>query len=169
MKFIPPRKHRLHLLGENADEPQVITSPLPALVFAGVHTTYYVWALKSDHCNPSAPLFQVPLPNVYPDGHICFGTNRPPEASAQTLKEAWLLFIKSPFNQDMAAGRSEEYPHDVRRQLLALAKAKASRYPVEDLMPYFQRSLLWGSGQEIRTLNDAVGYYLLRKGTDQWL
>jgi PRTRC genetic system protein B len=168
VKFIPPKKHRLHLSSESQPSPFVITSPLPALVFAGVHTTYYVWALKTDHFHPSAPLFHAPLPNVYADGHICWGTNRPPEASAQTMKEAWRLFISSPFNQDLAAGRSEAYPQDVRRQLLALAEARESHYPVEDLVSYFRRSL-WNSGQEIRTLNDAVEYYLLRKGTDQWL
>jgi hypothetical protein len=168
VKFIPPGKHRLHLSTENPAEPLIIAPPLPALMFAGVNSTYYVWALQSDHYDPSAPLFHAPFPNIYPDGHVCFGSNRPPEISAQTLEEAWRLFIESPFNQDMAGGKSQEHSQDVRRQLLAQACAEASGYPVEDLVPYVKRPL-WSNGREIRTLNDVVEYYLLRKGTDQWL
>jgi PRTRC genetic system protein B len=169
VKFIPPSKHQLHLSTQDLAEPLVIAPPLPALVFAGVHTTSYVWALQSNHYDPSAPLFHAPFPNVYPDGHICWGSNRPPEISPKTLEETWHLFLSSPFNQDMATGKSQEYSQDVRRQLLVLAQTEAPDYPVEDLVSYVIDRPLWTNKPTMRTLNDVVDYYLLKKGTDQWL
>ena len=99
VKFIPPGKRRIHLAAQTA--PRMIEPPLPALLFAGVNTTYYVWALRGKTCNPSAQLFHAPFPNVYSDGHICFGNNRPPEVGWKTFDEAWQLFLASPFNADI--------------------------------------------------------------------
>jgi PRTRC genetic system protein B len=166
VKFIPPGKHQLHLSTEKTASPSMIVPPLPALVFAGVGTTCYVWALQSERYDSSVPLYHAPLPNIHPDGHVCWGLNNPPEISAQTLEEAWRLFIRSPFNQDLSAGKSQAYRQDVRRQLLALTKAKAPVYPVDDLVPFVVNRPLWSNEREIHTLGDAVDHYLLKKGAD---
>ncbi len=125
VKFIPPGKQEIRLSTQNSAEPLIVAPMLPALVFAGVNSTYYVWALQERTCDPSAQLFHAPFPNVYPDGHICFGSNRPPMAGCKTLDEVWRLFIDSPFNADMAHGKSQAFAEDVRRQLVALAQSNA--------------------------------------------
>jgi len=93
VKFVPPGKQELHLSIQNPAEPLIITPTLPALVFAGVQSTYYVWALPTGSYYPLTPLCHAPFPNVYPDGHICFGSNRPSAVSWETLDEAWHLFL----------------------------------------------------------------------------
>jgi hypothetical protein len=166
VKYIPPGKQHLHLSTQNPAEPRIIAPMLPALVFAGVQSTYYVWALLTASCDPQAPLCHAPLPNVYPDGHICFGSNRPPMASWETLDEAWRLFVGSPFNADMVQGKSQAFPGDVRRQLVAVASSEDSRYPEDDLRPSLRRQS-FSDMKELRTLDDVVEYYLIRKGTER--
>jgi PRTRC genetic system protein B len=166
VKYIPPGKQHLHLSTQNPAEPLIIAPMLPALVFAGVQSTYYVWALSTISCDPQAPLCHAPLPNVYPDGHICFGSNRPPMVSWETLDEAWRLFLDSPFNADMVQGKSQAFPGDVRRQLAAVASSEVSHYPQDDLRP-FLRHHSFGDMKELRTLDDVVEYYLIRKGTQR--
>ncbi len=164
VKFIPPGKQRLHLATQTAPEP--IEPPLPALVFAGVNRTYFIWAQEGRACDPSAQLFHAPFPNVYSDGHICFGNNRPPEVGWKTFDEAWQLFLTSPFNADMTRGKSQAFPEDVRHQLIALDKDKVKRYPVQDLNPYISGQSIFMRRKELRTLNDVADHYLLRKEQD---
>jgi hypothetical protein len=164
VKYIPPGKRQFHLSTHHSAEPLLITPMLPALVFAGVQSTYYVWALPTDVCHGQAQLCHAPFPNVYPDGQICFGSNRPPEVCWQTLDEAWQLFVTSPFNADMVQGKSQTFPNDVRRQLVAIASSETSHYPQDDLKPYIRRQS-FGNPKELCTLDDVVDYYLLRKGT----
>ncbi len=141
----------------------MITVPLPGLVFAGVHTTYYVWALQEDGFVSSASLFRAPLPNVSSDGHICFGSNHAPGVTWQTIDVAWRLFIDSPFNADMVGGKSVSFAQDVRHQLLTLAAAKATIYPVDDLRPHVEGFSL-SEPATMQTVDDVVERYLLMKG-----
>ncbi len=164
VKYIPPGKQQLHFSTQNPAEPLIIAPVLPALVFAGVQSTYYVWALPTASYSGQAPLCHAPFPNVYPDGHICFGSNRPPGISWQTVDEAWQLFVASSYNADMVQGKSQTFPDDVRRQLVAVASLEASHYPQDDLKPYIRRQS-FGNPRELRTLDDVVEHYLLRKGT----
>ena len=163
VKFVPPALHALRLSTQDPSQPRMVTVPLPGLVFAGVHTTYYVWALREDTFAPSASLFRAPLPNVSSDGHICFGSNHPPGVSWETVDVAWRLFIDSPFNADMVGGKSVSFAQDVRRQLLALAAAKATTYPVDDLRPHVEGFSL-SEPAAMQTVEDVVERYLLLKG-----
>ncbi len=113
--------------------------PLPALVFAGRGTAYAVWACAETEPAPTATACHAPLPNVHPDGAICFGENHPPKASPATIQAAWELFIASPFNGHLARGKSRAHADDVRLQLLALATNKtmetgSNTYPIRDLV-----------------------------------
>jgi PRTRC genetic system protein B len=160
VKFVPPGKQRIHL------GTQTIEPPLPALLFAGVNRIYYVWALRGKTCDSSAQLFHAPFPNVYSDGRICFGNNRPPQVGEQTFNEAWQLFLTSPFNADMTSGKSQAEPSDVRRQLIQLAVENAKRYPVQDLKPYIGGQSYLVRHKELRTANDVIDHYLLKKEQD---
>lgn len=166
VKYIPPGKHELRL-STSSTTLESITPPLPGLIFAGVNRTYYVWALRERSYAPDSSLFHAPFPNVYPDGHICFGSNQPPIADWETLDVAWHLFLTAPFNSDMAHGKSQAFAQDVRQRLVALSKSNARRYPVQDLTPYIGGRPYMMRSREICTLDDAVEYYLLKKGDDE--
>lgn len=163
VKFVAPALHTLHLSTHDPSQPRVICVPLPGLVFAGVHSTYYVWALREDRLVPAATLYRAPLPNVASDGHICFGSNHAPAVSWETLDVAWRLFIDSPFNADMVGGKSVTFAQDVRHQLLALAAAKATSYPVDDLRPHAE-GFSMSEPAAMQTVEDVVERYLLLKG-----
>ena len=143
--FLPAATYPLRLThdetvkAEEARRFSRLAVPLPALVFAGRGTAYAVWACAGNDPEPTATAYHTPLPNVHPDGAICFGENHPPKASPTTIQAAWEMFIASPFNGHLARGKSRAHADDVRLQLLALpAKGEAAvrpdAYPVRDLV-----------------------------------
>jgi hypothetical protein len=111
-----------------------ITIPVPRTVLAGSGSLYYLWALANKRFDSEAEAFRAPFPNVYPDGRICWGTGNPvPEADAGNARAVWELFFKTPFNQDLAQGKSGEFPVDCREQLRNLSGKNT--YPARDLVP----------------------------------
>jgi hypothetical protein len=120
---------------ELAEGWSAIQIPLPALVFAAVGQNYYLWAVKSREFNPELPAYHAPLPNVYPDGRVCWGSNQVGMVTAQNLKEAWKLFIASPFNAHLAQGKSKRYSANILDQLRKPGAAILKSYPVGDLLP----------------------------------
>ncbi|MEG4423718.1 MULTISPECIES: hypothetical protein [unclassified Microcoleus] len=131
IKFVPPQKHQINLL----ESKHLI--PLPAMVFLGLKSDYWGWAIKGSKFDPEADAFHVPLPNVYLHsyqscGRICWGDNKPPVASPNTITKAWEMFISSPFNGHLSDGKSRAQPSDVRGQLEKAVKR--SSYPVKDLI-----------------------------------
>ena len=135
--FFGPQRHQL--LIEGRGRPKQLQIPLPALVFFGLGRDYFVWATKTTALDPKAPLFHAPLPNVFHDGRICWGTNKPPRAGVATIRQAWELFITSPFNGHAAGGKSSRHNQDVRQLLRTLA-APNKRFPLADLREW-RRSL----------------------------
>lgn len=112
---------------------RTITVPMPRLVLLGTGSEYYLWAIKTPHFEHKATIYSAPLPNVYPDGKICWGNNTPPEADPKTARKAWELFFKSPFNNHLANGKSETHRNDVRKLLLSLAGK--NKFPADELVP----------------------------------
>ena len=118
--------------------------PLPGMVFVGQGKDYFLFAVKvqgrDGWPNPDEGLFRVPLPNVYysagrhREGKICWGTATPPAASARTIWAAFELFFETEFNRDLVGGRSKAEQGDVRVTLRALAKRRARKYPLGDLV-----------------------------------
>jgi hypothetical protein len=93
--YAPPARRRLVLTSEgkrSARSEVEITCALPAFVFFGLATDYYVWATRRAEFSPQAEVFRAPLPNVYPEGHICFGSNHPPRVPAALVAR---MFEKS--------------------------------------------------------------------------
>jgi hypothetical protein len=192
VKLIPAQVHTLtlthlrHAKMAGEDDVRTIKVPLPPLLFAGVGTEYYVWALKlSSSLAPDGSLdgnaivYHAPLPNVYDSGRICFGQNTPPPADWNTIERTWRLFITdAPYNADLSNKKSKTYPKDVRAQLLALAEQyeagrTASRnrkqnlvkapegleYPLSDLLPMTRHNYQDGKGEAL-TLNHVARSYL---------
>jgi len=155
VRYYPPAHYSLQF-----GDPQYAGSfrldvPLPGIVFAGFNTTYYVWAIKDSTCTPQTPLFAAPLPNVFYDGRICYGSNTPPAVSAEawsTIDTAWQLFMTSPFIGDLASGKSRAHPADVRTALVHVAQSTSSQYPLEDLVPHTTHNTTVTMGQVITAL-----------------
>jgi hypothetical protein len=122
-------------------ELQRLRVPLPGLVFFGMGTQYFIWAVKTAKLEPFQEIFRAPLPNVYTDGKVCWGMVKPPRANARSIFTAFDLFIKSTFNNHLASGKSKRAGDDVRGVLRKLADPVVSNqqrehwaYPIEDLV-----------------------------------
>lgn len=129
VKFISPAQYNLQF-----DDSKPITIPLTALVFVGQNTQYWVFATDLATFNPESKAYHTPLPNIHPNGLICWGKNTPPVASTQTIDIAWQSFITTPFNADLSSQKSRKFPQDVREHLKSLALRKRRTYPVKDLV-----------------------------------
>lgn len=138
VQFYPPRRYQL-ALDRFADTP--ISVPLPGFVFVGCDRSYWIWAIKSNSLDPNSKLFHAPLPNVMPDGSICFGENFPPKTSPLGIVQAWDLFWRSPFNNHVVHNKSKLHNQDVRFQLLSLHRKGSKRYPVRDLVPFSNKTI----------------------------
>ena len=139
VRWYPPGRYSLQFGHPQDQASSTLDVPLPGMVFAGIGATYYVWASKEQAFSPQALLYAVPLPNVYNDGRICYGSNSPPVISAehwQTVETAWQLFITTPFLLELAGQKSRSHPEDIGVFLAQLAKEEKSTYPMEDLLPY---------------------------------
>lgn len=111
---------------------------LPAFVFLGIGPAFYVWATVEKEVTPQARLYVAPLPNVFSDGRICWGQNKPPRASAATIADTWKLFITSPFSDHAANNKARGYDRDVRPLLVSLARAK-KKFPARLLLPHREK------------------------------
>ena len=139
VRWYPPGRFPLQFGDPQYPSSFTLDVPLPGMVFAGIGNTYYVWAAKDLTCRPETPLFAAPLPNVYHDGRICYGSTIPPAVSAETwstIDTAWQDFIISPFLGDLSSGKSRAHPEDVRTSLTHLAQGASPLYPLEDLVPH---------------------------------
>ncbi|MBI3913761.1 MAG: hypothetical protein HY327_06195 [Chloroflexi bacterium] len=149
----PPQQHRFTFAREDGGEKttrkdvpseRLFLVPMPALAFFGYEQRYYVWAFKDAELKGDTHLFAAPLPNIEASGAICFGSNAIPKASAQTIAEAWRIFLASPFTNHAVNGKSRKFPDDVRKQLMRLAeesdltrsvpRGRRRRYPLADLV-----------------------------------
>jgi PRTRC genetic system protein B len=98
--WIAPGKRTLRLrTGKRLD---ILTLPLPGLVFVGNGTQYRIFAAKQRPQKATDAIFQCPLPNVYGDGKICAGNVPFPKCDASTIGIALGLFFDSEFNHDLA-------------------------------------------------------------------
>ncbi len=139
VRWYPPARYTLQIGDPQHPGALTLDVPLPGMVFAGMGSTYYVWATKEQTCALETPLFAAPLPNVYHDGRICYGAHTPPAVSAEawpTIDTAWRLFITTPFLGDLSQQKSRAHPEDVRTVLAQVAHDASSHYPLKDLIPY---------------------------------
>jgi len=131
----PAQRHRFTFEQESGGEQTVsLDVPMSPLAFFGYAQRYYLWAFKDAELKGDTNLCAAPLPNIDANGAICFGSNVVPKASAQTIEEAWRIFLASPFTNHSVNGKSRKYPNDVREQLMRLVNGHRRRYPIEDLV-----------------------------------
>lgn len=135
MSYMRPERREI-LVHFKGTEPTKLQLPLPGLILAGCGQSYRVFALREPDFRPSAKLFHAPLPNIDANGKLCFGRNKVPQASPQTMGEVWQLFFDSPFNADQMQNKSAANMEDVRKSLRRVAREKPDSYPLDDLVPY---------------------------------
>ena len=137
MKFVPPGPYKLLFSGGAS-----LDINLPALIFMGAGTEYYVWASAEQTFKPEAAVYHAPVPNIYESGRICMGANQAPPVCGSNLDEGWSLFLRSSYNSAHCTNRSRRNREDLRKTLAWVARGqRAARrrpkpYPVDDLMPY---------------------------------
>ena len=135
MQFYPPRRYDI-VLTNNSSKSISLNVPMPAFVFLGYGTDYWLWAIPCKQFDPQSQLYHVPLPNVMASGAICFGDSSPPLCSSQGVVQAWQLFWSSPFSDHAVEDKSKCYRADVRSLLGELSNRKSKKYPIADLVPF---------------------------------
>lgn len=140
--YVPAGSHQIELTTDAAATAagvERISAPLPALIFFGAGTKYWLWALRCDRFDPYYELMRAPLPNVFQDGEVCWGPHRPPAATGRAIVQAWKLFISTTFSNHAASGKSKKSEEDVRTVLREAAAGGAdARYPTADLVRFWE-------------------------------
>ena len=139
MQFYPRQRYDI-VLGNFSSQSISLNVPMPAFVFLGYGTDYWLWAIPCKQFDPQSQLYHVPLPNVMASGAICFGDSSPPLCSSQGVVQAWQLFWSSPFSDHAVEDKSKCYRADVRSLLGELSNRKSKKYPIADLVPFSLQS-----------------------------
>jgi hypothetical protein len=136
VQFIPPARRTFTFTNLTEDgEPIALTIPMMGLVFMLCGDSCYVWATNFKIFNAEAPIYHVPLPNIYGDGRICMGNENSFSSQLEgieKLAEAWQMFMNAPFSNHLVNDKSTSHPQDIRLKLLKLQKS--NRYPIADLV-----------------------------------
>jgi len=135
-----PRK-KTGIFLEGSDEAIVI--PLPDMILFRRssdkgHPHYRIFAAKGRPDSLDAALWHVPLPNVYSDGRICWGsvkTLQNQDTSTTSLDADWRTFLGTPFGNHSVSGKSKSQPQDIRKRYIDMEKRKSRVYAKSDLMP----------------------------------
>ncbi|NJM39377.1 MAG: hypothetical protein HC853_00715 [Anaerolineae bacterium] len=111
----------------------VMTLPMPGFLFAGYDNDYRLMAISGNTFDAKSRLYQVPLPNCYTHGGICWGNNEKPPAGKGGLLKAWQVFWKTYFTTASVQQKSRAFPDDIRKRIVAVVGH--ATYPMDDLVP----------------------------------
>ena len=148
--YRPPQRTALHVDGGE----QVLRVPLPGLVLVrltigNTQPRYGVYAVKTRPTTLAARLYHAPLPNVYQNGSICWGSVPTPtveQLAGTDLSPEWSLLLGSVFTSHGVHGKRRSTPEDIRQLYIALEGRHARSYPTKDLM----------SVAEVNTLGEVI-------------
>ena len=109
--------------------------PTPALMLFSVGRDHFLFALKTktNEFDITASLFHAPFPNIHSNGKICWGKNAAPETDHLKPDAPIMLFFRTPFNHDLADGKSRSDKKDVLNTLEKLSHEQS--FPLRDLVP----------------------------------
>jgi hypothetical protein len=134
--YHPPAHYKLYIERDDGNADTLIV-PLPAFIFLGLNTSYYIFSVRGRAFNSRAELYRAPLPNVDPtSGLICFGPNRHPKVQAGGMPKAWEMMWTTPYTDHHIDGKSKDRAvnKDIRPRLYTLARLRAALYPASDLV-----------------------------------
>lgn len=144
---IPAGIHKIEIQRPRSNNVAILRVPLPGLLMFGHGKSYAIWAVKDERPTPTSPIFLAPLPNVFENGGICWGANKPPRPSASTIGAAFDLFISSPFTSHAANGKTRSHQDDVRGLLRSLHGKK--KFPAGELIDY--------RGETLKCVDEVIG------------
>lgn len=135
-----PRK-KTGIFLEGSDEALVV--PLPDLLMFRRSSEqglpeYRVYAVKERPTSLEARLFHIPLPNVYEDGRICWGSVQQLQGqnlSGTSLAADWKVLLGTPFGNHAVSRKSKSHPDDIRKKYVEMEGKKSRVYPKSDLLP----------------------------------
>jgi PRTRC genetic system protein B len=139
VQYIAAGRRRVQLPGE------ILTIPLPPLVWAWRGSDYRVFALDVARRPQRADLALcvAPLPNTYEDGRICWGDVERATLARLAPDQVLKLYLEeSVFNLHLAGGKSQRFTQSVIAQWRQLVADRAKKYPLADLVPA-GRDLAW--------------------------
>src|SRR5690606_32931295 len=125
--YIAPDVYRLSWSGE------IFKIPLPGLIFSGAGHRYRVFAVRERPDHEDVVLYACPTPNVFETGYVCRGNVPFPEASADTIANAFNAFVQSEFGAHLFKNRCVSHPNDIKalwRQL-----HDTDTFPLDELVP----------------------------------
>lgn len=132
--FQAPRIETIQIEGRGKEPAAYVKVPVPATVMLQYGKESFLFCLGSMQIfDPKAEAFHAPFANIYEDGRICWGKNRP-KTNGPKDGWVWKLFFMSPFNQDLANRKSKKYPENINQMLKNLDGKK--KYPIADLISF---------------------------------
>ena len=116
------------------DQDEKLNIPIPATLFLGWGSRYYLWALPSKRFSPNLPVYRAPFPNIYSNGRICWGNHRVPKAAAVNIRRAWEMFFGTAFNEHISSNKCKSYSGTVLELLRHLSANCTTVFPQRELI-----------------------------------
>jgi PRTRC genetic system protein B len=116
------------------DQDEKLNIPIPATLFLGWGSRYYLWALPNKKFNPSLPVFRAPFPNIYSNGRICWGNHKVPKAKAANIGRVWKTFFDTAFNEHISNNKCKSCSNTVLELLRRLSAESATVFPQRELI-----------------------------------
>jgi hypothetical protein len=125
---------------EGLDDPYRVN--FPGLVLARVSKSrgaeYGLYAVLERPVSMGDELYLTPLPHVYDNGGICWGSVKRPRFRRKpdpvSLQADWDVLLGSRFGNHNVRGRSKKYPEDIRKLYARLDGKPRTQYPLDDLV-----------------------------------
>ena len=132
MLYIPPGRHQFTFTRNEIMPETTYTLPMPGFFITGIGAEYFVFVAKESEFHSDMPLYNVPLPNVYTNGRVCWGAKQPDSAGNGAAYRAWQIFLETPFSNHNVTDKSKSYKSDIRLALMAYKDMEV--YPYDDLI-----------------------------------
>ncbi len=134
-------KARAQVIDMLTDKGEKLRVPIPATLFMGWDTRYYLWALSNKKFDKKLSVYKAPFPNVYDNGRICWGSHKVPKVSVNNIKRVWQIFCGTAFNDHIAGKKCKSFPDNVLDLLRQLSREEATTFPFKELRKADMRSV----------------------------
>ena len=120
---------------------EALRVPLPDMILikttrGGLNPDYKAFATYGKPQNLNVALYNLPLPNIYTGGGICWGSVSRPNNDSLDLSEDWASLLGSAFGNHSCGNKCKSYPDDIRKFLIELHNNPKRRvYPKRELIP----------------------------------
>ena len=124
---------RAQMIDIVTDKGEKLRVPIPATLFMGWGSRYYLWALPNKKFNKKLAVYKAPFPNVYDNGRICWGSHKVPKVSVNNIERVWQMFFGTAFNDHIADKKCKCFPNSVLDLLRKLSQEEATTFPFKEL------------------------------------